>query len=55
MNYEIWSAFQDGTIRAVVGKVPGDLRVAVEIRYLRKEFPVLLGQLEQGSAIAYCT
>lgn len=39
MNRDIWGVFHDGEITKITGTVPGDLRVEVEIGYLRKLFP----------------
>ncbi len=39
MNRDIWGVFHDGETTKIAGTVPGDLRVEVEIGYLRKLFP----------------
>ena len=36
---EIWNILHDGMIVAVEGTVPGDLRIDMEIDYLRKRIP----------------
>lgn len=38
MNRDIWGVFHDGEITKITGTVPGDLRVEVEIGYLRNLF-----------------
>jgi hypothetical protein len=35
----IWNVLHDGVIVAVDGVLPGDLRIDVEIGYLRKRIP----------------
>src|ERR1700722_4533671 len=35
----IWNILHDGVVVAVEGTVPGNLRVDIEIDYLRKRFP----------------
>src|SRR5258708_4941365 len=35
----IWNILHDGVIVAVEGAVPGDLRIYIEIAYLRKRIP----------------
>jgi hypothetical protein len=39
MRPDFWGVFHDGTITNAEGAVPGDVRLFIEIPYLRKMFP----------------
>ncbi|QDU31565.1 hypothetical protein ETAA8_67240 [Anatilimnocola aggregata] len=39
MNADIWNVLHDGPIVSLTGSIPGDVRFAVAIGYLRKRFP----------------
>lgn len=39
MQPDFWGIFHDGTITSAEGGVPGDVRLIVEIPYLRQMFP----------------
>jgi len=36
---DLWNILHDGTIAQIRGKVPGDIRLRIEIEYLRNMFP----------------
>jgi hypothetical protein len=39
MKPDIWNVLHDGSIVRICGAIPGDVQLAVEIRYLRARFP----------------
>lgn len=39
MDPKLWNLLHDGILEDVEGSVPGDVRLAVSIRYLRQRFP----------------
>jgi hypothetical protein len=39
LNADIWNVLHDGTLLEISGDVPGDLRLSIEIDYLRERFP----------------
>jgi len=39
MKRNIWGVFHDGEITRITGSVPGDVRLDLEIGYLRAQFP----------------
>lgn len=38
MQRDVWEVFHDGTVVRIEGAVPGDLRIGLEITYLRRMF-----------------
>jgi hypothetical protein len=38
MQRDVWAVFHDGILAGIEGSVPGDLRIQIQIEYLRREF-----------------
>ena len=46
MNYAVWNTLHDGSIESVVGSVPGEVTVSIDISYLCEKLPTSSTKLE---------